>query len=101
MKMLMLKEQYKKLSAPRGIYGFLRGYSYLCRRNDIYREFSTLQEKSCAEMHEIEYAEYGLKIRVRRAAGLPDSREDLYSGLHGVEKCWKNNSKRRYQWIGE
>ena len=98
-KRMMLKEQYKKSVQPYTSAFAGLDYDYPCRRNFIFRKFSTRQEKSSALMHKIEYAEYGLKIRVCRAAALVDDYEDLVSGLYGVKNCWKHNSKRKHQWI--
>ncbi len=99
MKKLRLKEQYVKSDKPRGRYAYLVSCTYPHRRNKYFRSFSTRQEKSHALMHEIEYAEYGFKVRARRANALIDAYEDVSTALYEVEKCWKNNSKRRHQWI--
>lgn len=99
MKKLMLKEQYIKSDKPTGRYAYLVRYDYPYRRNNFCRSFSTTQERSYAMMHEIEYEEYNFKVRVRRTTGLPSSWDDLPSSLYEVEKCWKNNSRRRHQWI--
>lgn len=70
-------------------------------RNSWFRRFSTKQEKSCSLLHEIEYAEYGFKVRVRRGKNLPDSWDDLSSSVNYGVKGWKHNSKRKHQYFRE
>ncbi len=97
-KLKMLKEQYHVEDKPTTFYGreiFLAKKA----RNGICRSFSTKQERSFYFMHVAEYAkDYPLRLRVSRGSGLIDAWEDLASGHYEVEKCWKNNSRRKNQW---
>lgn len=97
--MKKLKNQYIKSDVATKIFGISVAHSYPLRRDVYYRRFSTKQEKSSAMMHLKEYSEHGLKIRSRRAGGLADPYDDYPSKLSALEKCWKNNSKRRHQWL--
>lgn len=67
-------------------------------QGDGCRSFSTKQERSMAFMHEIEYAEYGLKVRPHRGNNLVDAWDDLYCHFNSTTKSWKHNSKRRHQY---
>ena len=74
-------------------------YFHIYRRNSIYRRFSTKQEKSCAQLHEVEYKEYNFKVRCRRNSHLVDAWEDIPSYVCRGERDWKRNSKRKHQYF--
>lgn len=94
-----IKEQYIVCGEKHYRFGLITYRPYL--RNVWFREFSTKQEKSYALLHQIEYAEYGLRIRNRRGSNLPDSWEDLRSSVDDGAKSWKHNSKRKSQYFRE
>ena len=95
--MKRLKYQYKKpISQSATRYGyFLKSYPYL--RSAIFKQFSTRQERSFYFLHQIEYRDYPLKIRIARGTRLPDAWDDLSSSAYTVAKSWKHNSKRKHQ----
>lgn len=69
-------------------------------RNHYFRAFSTKQESSYFEMHEVEYKnEFNLKLRRRRSSkALPDSYDDLHSSFLSSSKSWKHGTKRKRQY---
>jgi hypothetical protein len=97
-KLKMLKEQYHVEDKPTTFYG---REIYLSKklRNTVCRVFSTKQEKAFYFMHLAEYkGKYPLRLRARRGKALVCAWEDLPSSVYEVEKCWKNNSRRKNQW---
>lgn len=92
-----IKEQFIVLGEEHSRYGYFNYRPFL--RNVWFREFSTKQEKAYSLLHQIECAEYGLKIRVRRGKNLPDSWDDLRSSINYGVKGWKRNSKRKHQYL--
>lgn len=97
-KLKLLKEQYHVEDKPTTFYG-REIYRAKKLRNQVCRVFSTKQERSYYLLHLAEYkGEYPLHLRARRGKSLVDSWEDLPTSVYEVEKCWKNNSRRKNQW---
>ena len=71
--------------------------NYIYRKDQLYRKFSTKQEKTCTIMHEIEYKEYCLKVRSKRKTRMIDSRDAQKSSLYNA-KDWKRSSRRKNQY---
>ena len=95
-----LKEQYRvSLTRKTTFFNGLIENSFVFRRDGIYRNFSTKQEKALSGLHEIEYKKYGLKIRCKRNSNLVDAWEDLPSYVYRGERDWKRNSKRKHQYF--
>lgn len=94
-----LKEQYVLSAKPQATWFGETNYTHPHRHNFCCRRFSTKQEKSCAQMHEIEYKDYGLKIRCRRSNNLIDAWEDIPSFVYRGERDWKRSSKRKNQYF--
>lgn len=95
-----LKEQYRvSLAKKSTFFGGIIENSYIYRRDNICRCFSTKQEKALSQLHEIEYKEYNLKIRCKRNSNLIDDWEDVPTFVHCGERDWKRNSKRKRQYF--
>lgn len=95
MKIKQPKEQY--IASARQV-TLLFKPKYIYRRNDFCKKFNTSTEQGFAQMHEIEYAEYGLKVRAKRSNALITENEDLSSCVPSLGKCWKHRSRRSHQW---
>lgn len=93
-----LKQRFIKSKVDKVIFFNITIENYIFRKSGIVRKFSTKQEKSCSIMHEIEYKEYGLKVRSKRNSALIDDREDKSSDFDKAKKDWKRNSKRKHQY---
>lgn len=94
-----LKEQYVLSVKKKPTWFGQTDFFHIHRRDCICRRFSTKQEKSCSQMHEIEYKEFGFKVRCRRNSHLIDAWEDLPSFVYRGERDWKRNSKRSHQYF--
>ncbi len=71
---------------------------YPCVRSGTHKHFSTKQEKSYFFLHEVEYREYPIKLRVARGKSLANPWDDYPAYVYDVAKCWKHNSKRSHQY---
>lgn len=69
-------------------------------RSHTHRHFSTKQEASMYQMHELEYCrEYGYFLRAKRSSSnLPNAWDDLPNHNWDLKRCWKHNSKRSKQY---
>lgn len=95
-----LKEQYQLSAKTKSTWFGDFDYRHIYRRNDLFRCFSTKQEKALSKMHSREYGKkYGLKLRRKRLNNLLNSWDDLASSLYNHERDWKKNSKRKHQYF--
>lgn len=94
-----LKEQYLLSTKKKSTWFGESDYRFIFRRNDLFRCFSTKQEKALSNLHHIEYAKkYGLKLRSKRLTNLLSDWDDISSSIYSGEKTWKINSKRKHQY---
>lgn len=99
MEVRKLKAQYRKRNTKYWIDEFWDERYYPSLRGDWYRSFSTKQERSSAMLHEIEFKEFGIKVRPSRAANLVDSWDDIPCSARWSRKSWKHHSKRKHQYF--
>lgn len=93
--MKKLKQQYRSHVKAQGPYQW---DVYPNVRSAIHKHFSTKQEKSYFFLHKVEYREYPIKLRAARGKALANPWDDYPTYIYDVAKCWKHNSKRRYQY---
>jgi hypothetical protein len=69
-------------------------------KNYYFRKIKTKQERMFFEHHNLEYSkEFNLKLRKRRSSkNLPNSWDEIHSGVFKTNKSWKHNSKRKKQY---
>ncbi|OEF62546.1 hypothetical protein OAA_18460 [Vibrio cyclitrophicus 1F175] len=93
--MKKLKRQYRNHIKVNGAYQW---NVYPSVRSGVHKRFSTKQEKIYFFLHKVEYREYPIKLRAARGKSLANPWDDFPAYVYDVAKCWKHNSKRRYQY---
>ena len=66
--------------------------------SSYHRRIKTTQEHRMNEAHMSEYGDEMVRGK-RRYRQLPNSWDDVPTGIWDGRKCWKHNSKRRKQWV--
>src|SRR5690606_2359359 len=92
-----IKPAYRKYKEYYYTYGrHYYHYNNICGRS--YRKVKTFSEAKATCGHQVDYGEDIVRAK-RGYKTIPNSWDDISTGIYKKQYSWKHNSKRRKQWI--